>query len=68
MKLTPTFRLWVETEYLAGIVKNTLDAKGEPKVEWATESTTVGENYKYCIENPMAAGYQKFGAATRLVL
>ena len=29
---------------------------------------TAGDNYKYCIENTMAEGYQKFGAATRLVL
>ena len=64
----PNFTAAGGTEYLTGIVKNTLDANREPKVEWATESTTVGENYKYCIENTMAAGYQKFGAATRLVL
>lgn len=64
----PNFTAAGGTEYLTGIVKNTLDANREPKVEWATESTTVGENYKYCIENTMTAGYQKFGAATRLVL
>ncbi|MEY8724612.1 Mfa1 family fimbria major subunit [Bacteroides xylanisolvens] len=65
----PNFTTAGGTEYLTGIVKNTLDATTrEPKVEWATESTKVGENYKYCIENTMAEGYQKFGAATRLVL
>ena len=65
----PNFTTAGGTEYLTGIVKNTLDATTrEPKVEWATESTTVGESYKYCIENTMAEGYQKFGAATRLVL
>ena len=57
------------TEYLTGIVKNTLDATTrEPKVEWVTESTAANKKYKYCIENTMPAGYQKFGAATRLVL
>ena len=57
------------TEYLTGIIKNTLDATTrEPKVEWVAESATAGDKYKYCIENTMPAGYQKFGAATRLVL
>ena len=65
----PNFTAAGGTEYLTGIVKNTLDATTrEPKVEWVTESATAGDNYKYCIENTMAAGYQKFGAATRLVL
>ena len=65
----PNFTTAGGTEYLTGIIKNTLDAATrEPKVEWVAESATVGDNYKYCIENTMVAGYQKFGAATRLVL
>ena len=65
----PNFTTAGGTEYLTGIIKNTLDAATrEPKVEWVAESATAGDNYKYCIENTMAAGYQKFGAATRLVL
>ena len=64
----PNFTTAGGTEYLTGIVKNTLDANREPKVEWVAESADAGDNYKYCIENTMAEGYQKFGAATRLVL
>ena len=65
----PNFTTAGGTEYLTGIVKNTLDATTrEPKVEWVTESTDASKKYKYCIENTMAEGYQKFGAATRLVL
>ena len=64
----PNFTTAGGTEYLTGIVKNTLDANREPLVEWVAESVTAGDNYKYCIENTMAEGYQKFGAATRLVL
>jgi hypothetical protein len=65
----PNFTTAGGSEYLTGIVKNTLEVTTrEPKVEWVTESATAGDNYKYCIENTMAAGYQKFGAATRLVL
>lgn len=64
----PNFTTAGGTEYLTGIVKNTLDANREPLVEWVAESVTAGDNYKYSIENTMAEGYQKFGAATRLVL
>ena len=64
----PNFTTAGGTEYLEGIIKNKLNTDREPLVEWAAKSTTAGENYKYCIENTMAEGYQKFGAATRLVL
>lgn len=56
------------TDYLTGIVKNTLDADREPKVDWADESKESAKQYKYSIENTMAKDKQKFGAATRLVL
>lgn len=57
------------SDYLVGIIKNTLDATTrEPQVEWVDKSTTMGDFYKYCIENTMDKEYQKFGAATRLVL
>jgi hypothetical protein len=50
----PNFTTAGGTEYLTGIIKNTLDAATrEPKVEWVAESATVGDNYKYCIENTM---------------
>lgn len=64
----PNFTKTSGTEYLTGIVKNELDANREPKVDWVSASTTAGDNCRYCIENTMAAGYQKFGAATRLVI
>lgn len=55
--------------YLAGIVKNELNLTTlEPKVDWTDKSSSFGSNYKYCTENTMDADYQKFGAATRLVL
>ena len=65
----PNFTTAGGSEYLTGLVKNVLDAATrEPKVEWVSKSTVAGENYKYCIENTMDEGFQKFGAATRLVL
>ena len=65
----PNFTTAGGSEYLTGLVKNVLDAATrEPKVEWVSNSTVAGENCKYCIENTMDEGFQKFGAATRLVL
>lgn len=65
----PNFTTAGGSEYLTGLVKNVLDATTrEPKVEWVSNSTVAGENCKYCIENTMDEGFQKFGAATRLVL
>ncbi|MEQ3135714.1 MULTISPECIES: Mfa1 family fimbria major subunit [Bacteroides] len=64
----PNFTKNSGTEYLTGIIKNVLDASREPKVDWVSESSIAGENYRYCIENTMAKDYQKFGAATRLVI
>ena len=64
----PNFTTAGGTEYLTGIVKNTLDVDREPKVDWVSKSTIAGENYRYSIENTMAKDYQKFGAATRLVI
>lgn len=65
----PNFTTAGGSEYLTGLVKNVLDATTrEPKVEWVSKSTVAGENYRYCIENTMDEGFQKFGAATRLVL
>ena len=54
--------------YLTDIVKNVVDANLVPQVDWTDKSSSFGSNYKYCTENTMAAEYQKFGAATRLVL
>ena len=65
----PNFTTAGGSEYLTGLVKNVLDAATrEPKVEWVSNSTVAGENCTYCIENTMDEGFQKFGAATRLVL
>ena len=65
----PNFTTAGGSEYLTGLVKNVLDATTrEPKVEWVSKSTVAGENCRYCIENTMDEGFQKFGAATRLVL
>ena len=64
----PNFKKDSGSEYLTGIIKNELDANREPKVDWVEKSASVGDNYRYCIENTMDAGYQKFGAATRLVI
>lgn len=54
--------------YLTGIVKNEVGTDLVPKVDWTDKSDAFGEHYKYSTENTMAAEYQKFGAATRLVL
>lgn len=70
--IDPNFKEVNGTEYRTGIVKNTLDpTTREPKVDWATKGVAAGgesNDVRYCIENTMDAGYQKFGAATRLVL
>lgn len=70
--IDPNFTEVSGTEYRTGIVKNELDpTTREPKVDWAVKGVTAGHednDVRYCIENTMAAGYQKFGAATRLVL
>lgn len=50
------------TGYLDGIIKNQV-VNLEPKADWTGKGT-----YKYSTENTMAADYQKFGAATRLVI
>lgn len=50
------------TGYLDGIVKNQV-VNLEPKADWTAKDT-----YKYSTENTMAAKFQKFGAATRLVI
>lgn len=68
----PNFTKVSGSEYLAGVVKNVLEpTTREPKVDWADKSLTAADennDFRYCIENTMEAGYQKFGAATRLVL
>jgi len=61
----PNFKKDSGSEYLTGIIKNELDANREPKVDWVEKSASVGDKYRYCIENTMDAGYQKFGAVIK---
>ena len=63
----PNFTAGGGTDYLTGIIKNGVISR-EPHADWTAQSATSGANYKYCIENTMDETYQKFGAATRLVL
>lgn len=70
--IDPNFTKVSGSEYLTGIVKNVVDpSTREPNADWAAKGVTAGDkdnDFRYCIENTMDAGYQKFGAATRLVL